>query len=186
MIEHTLIPHPSQTPASSAPRVVVQVLREGLNLHFHIDLEEGLALPPSGLQGQADGLWQHTCFECFVGLSGERAYDEFNFSPSVPHGQWAHYRFSDERERLALSNSSLLSPQTQLNASGLHLRVQLPWSVLPRSGLAWDLGLNTVTESIDGRITHWGIRHDLAHADFHHRASWLRIAPAGTSPSKPT
>jgi hypothetical protein len=182
IIEHTLLPYPTQTPASSPPKVVVGLTQKGLGLHFHIEQPQGLRLPAPDLQGSADKLWQHTCFECFVGQSGAAAYDEFNLAPSVPHGQWAHYRFSDVRQRQALDTPVHLAPQTLLDASGLHLRVWLPWSVLPKQAPAWDIGLSCVTESIDGHITHWAIRHDCAQADFHHRASWLRIAPAWTTP----
>ena len=35
---------------------------------------------------RTDGLWQHTCFEAFVGTEGNSAYREFNFAPSA---DWA-------------------------------------------------------------------------------------------------
>ena len=179
----TLLPHPSQTPTACAPTVVVRPTAEGLDLHFAIAQPHDLRLPESGLQGAADGLWQHTCFECFVGLTGHSAYTEFNFSPSLPIGQWACYPFSRERERQDTGAPLSLNPTTEIDDSGLHLRVQLPWSILPAPDQAWDLGLSTVTESSAGRITHWAVRHDRAQADFHHRASWLRIAPPWPSPT---
>ena len=97
--ELALCPHPSQHSNVPAPRVTLSAHAHGLSLVFALPDVRGLALPASGLRGAADGLWQHTCFECFVGVTGERAYAEFNASPSLPEGQWAHYRFSDERQR---------------------------------------------------------------------------------------
>jgi hypothetical protein len=163
--------------------VVVRPTAEGLELHFAIAETHDLRLPESGLQGAADGLWQHTCFECFVGLTGHSAYTEFNFSPSLPTGQWACYPFSRERERQDTDAPLSLKPHSERDANGLHLRVQLPWSILPAPEQAWDLGLSTVTESQDGRITHWALRHDRAQADFHHRASWMRIAAPWPNPT---
>ncbi len=179
----TLLPHPSQTPTACAPTVVVRPTAQGLGLHFAIAETDDLRLPESGLQGLADGLWQHTCFECFVGLTGHSAYTEFNFSPSWPLGQWACYHFSRERERQDGPAPLNLMLQTHWDALGLHLRAQLPWSLLPDPQQPWDLGLSTVTEASDGTITHWAVRHDRAQADFHHRASWLRIAPPWPSPT---
>ncbi len=179
----TLLPHPSQTPTACAPTVVVRSAAEGLDLHFAIAQPQDLRLPEHGLQGVADGLWQHTCFECFVGLSGHSAYTEFNFSPSLPTGQWTCYHFSHERVRQDTGVPLSLKPRTEQGASGLHLRVQLPWSLLPAPQQAWDLGLSTVTESQDGQITHWALRHDRAQADFHHRASWMRIAAPWPNPT---
>jgi hypothetical protein len=55
-----------------------------------------LRIPAPQTPGSADGLWEHTCFEAFVGVAGETAYHEFNFSPS---GEWAAYAFSGYRQR---------------------------------------------------------------------------------------
>lgn len=44
---------------------------------------------------RADGLWQSTCFELFLGSPAETGYIEFNFSPS---GAWNCYEFSDYRQ----------------------------------------------------------------------------------------
>lgn len=181
--ELALCPHPSQHSNVPAPRVTLSAHAHGLSLVFALPDVRGLALPASGLRGEADGLWQHTCFECFVGVAGERTYAEFNASPSLPEGQWAHYRFSDERQRDPQPSTTALHPRSQIEGHGLRLSLDLPWSVLPDPQQPWDLGLSTVTESQDGQITHWALRHDRAQADFHHRASWMRIAAPWPNPT---
>jgi hypothetical protein len=183
LLELALCPHPSQRTHLPAPRVTLSARASGLHLVFALPDVRNLALPAPGLRGATDGLWQHTCFECFVGAAGERAYSEFNASPSLPEGQWAHYRFSDERQRAPETSATALHPHSQIEDHGLRLSLDLPWSVLPNPQQPWDLGLSTVTESQDGQITHWALRHDRAQADFHHRASWLRIAPPWPSPT---
>src|SRR5215468_2832476 len=45
-----------------------------------------LRIPPRGEPHRTDRLWEHTCFEAFVGVTGKSEYCEFNFSPS---GEWA-------------------------------------------------------------------------------------------------
>ena len=64
----------------------------GLRLRYFLDGDvNGIVLPATVAPRQADGLWQHTCFEAFIGGQGSRAYCEFNFSPST---EWAAYGFS--------------------------------------------------------------------------------------------
>jgi len=55
-----------------------------------------LLIPEPGTPECTDGLWEHSCFEAFVGVVGDAAYREFNFSPS---GQWASYAFANYRQR---------------------------------------------------------------------------------------
>lgn len=133
----------------------------------------GLRLPPPQASGPADGLWQHSCFEAFLGLAGEAAYREFNFSPS---GQWAAYRFSGERVREP-SAAPPVKPDLDLQttADGLSLRVWLPLQALPpvEPGRPWDLGLTAVVETTDGQLSYWALQHPGERPDFHHRGGWL-------------
>jgi hypothetical protein len=54
-----------------------------------------LRLPEPAAPERADGLWRTTCFELFLRRPDEKAYIEFNFSPS---GRWAAYAFDDYRK----------------------------------------------------------------------------------------
>src|SRR5262245_25400551 len=58
-----------------------------------------LRIPSPRLPTKVDGLWRHTCFEAFVSVPGDSAYQEFNFSPS---GEWAGYHFREYRDRSTL------------------------------------------------------------------------------------
>ena len=54
-----------------------------------------IRVPPWRTPRRADRLWEHSCFEAFVGELGKPEYYEFNFSPSR---EWAAYRFRDYRD----------------------------------------------------------------------------------------
>ena len=131
-----------------------------------------LSVPAPATPGAADGLWQHTCFEAFVAVPGEPAYREFNFSPS---GQWAAYRFFDERVRDATAETAQLpvTPQMDLavQAHALVLQVWLPSSALPPTlpGEALQLGLSAVLEDQRGQLSYWALQHPAERPDFHHR-----------------
>ena len=151
----------------------------GLLLQYELQGDvRRLRLPAPVPPGPADGLWQHSCFEAFVGAAGDPAYREFNFSPS---GQWAAYRFHDQRQRdlAAESAASTLEPDIERNATdtGLSLRAWLPLRALPvpQPGQAWDLGLSAVIETLDGHLSYWALRHPGERPDFHHRGGWQTL-----------
>lgn len=152
---------------------------KGLQLRFELQGDvQRIRLPEPTRPGPADGLWQHTCFEAFIGVAGEAAYREYNFSPS---NQWAAYRFSNQRQRdtAAESRASPVEPVVNLVVAGrlLCLNAWLPLSALPpvQPGQAWDLGLSAVIETVDGQISYWALCHPDARPDFHHRGGWQRL-----------
>ena len=73
----TLTRHP-QSGSEAARRVSVRVRRDpggSLALTYLIDGDLArLRLPPPRLSRVADGLWQHTCCECFLAVQGVRGY----------------------------------------------------------------------------------------------------------------
>ena len=151
----------------------------GLLLQYELQGDvRRLRLPAPVSPGPADGLWQHSCFEAFVGVAGDPAYREFNFSPS---GQWAAYRFHDQRQRdlAAEAAAGPLEPDIEQNATdaGLSLRAWLPLRALPdsRADRPWDLGLSAVIETLDGQLSYWALHHPGERPDFHHRGGWQTL-----------
>lgn len=64
-----------------------------LRLNFHLPL--GMeSRDCCELVERADGLWERTCFECFISY-GDGSYDEWNFSLT---GQWQNYFFDSYRD----------------------------------------------------------------------------------------
>jgi len=170
--------HPA-TPASLTLDLSVSVawMPEGLQLMYTLTGDTAaLRIPPIAQPGPADGLWQHTCFEAFMAVEGEAAYTEFNFSPS---GQWATYRFADERQRDTTAVPDLPAPAMQLAVTPtlLTLDVRLPRAALPSSAQHLALALCAVIEEHDGRLSYWALQHPQARPDFHHPAGrTLRLA----------
>ena len=140
-----------------------------------------LRIPPPESEGQCDGLWEHTCFEAFIGIAGASAYREFNFSPS---GQWAAYAFSSYRQPEKMDRMSL-APQitTRLTAGHLNLLALVSKDALPTgAGPTYlQVGLSAIIESsdtLDGSRSYWALQHPTAHPDFHHRDSFTFEIPA--------
>jgi len=117
---------------------------------------------------RADGLWEHTCFEAFVGVPGERGYYEFNFSPTLA---WAAYEFADYRAGMV--------PATLSQAPGLHVhraadRLELTATLhlrgLPAlcSAPVLRLALAAVVEDQRGELSYWALEHPPGRPDFHH------------------
>src|SRR5574342_158376 len=69
-----------------------------LNVRYELrgDLSK-LAVPARvEVPGRKDCLWEGTCLELFLGVSGSGDYWEFNLSPA---GHWNVFRFADRKER---------------------------------------------------------------------------------------
>src|SRR5262245_12928132 len=93
---HPLLPHPA-SPAGPARELRVSVRRDADTLLLQYRLEgdlDSVLLPQQVMPRRADNLWQHTCFEVFVGGTSLASYREYNFSPS---GAWAIYDFDGYR-----------------------------------------------------------------------------------------
>ena len=171
---------PPATPCGEPLRLQVRLAAAGsedgpgLVLHYALSGDvSALRLPAPTTPGPADGLWQNSCFEAFIGASGDTAYREFNFSPS---GQWAAYRFSSERVRDPASETRIDPVMNwQSSSDGLSLQVWLPLHALPpvHPERSWDLGLSAVIQTTDGQLSYWALRHPGARPDFHHRGGWL-------------
>ncbi len=136
---------------------------------------EGLRIPVAGSLLPADRLWAHSCCELFLARDGERAYREYNFSPS---GQWAGYGFRDYRERIG--GLSLPAPEMRWrqDARCLSLDVDLPMAALPPGDGELCLALTMVLQLADGSLSYWALQHPPGRPDFHHRAGFaLRPGP---------
>ncbi len=190
---HPLVCHPAN-PCALPLRIAVGLAMAardgtpGLQLHYTLQGDTTrLRLPPPAEPGPADGLWQHTCFEAFVGTGGDSAYREFNFAPS---GQWAAYRFSAERQRDTAAETAHgpVRPviEAHTRADGLQLIAWLPMSALPNAqpGQTLLVGLTAVIETTDGALSYWALQHPAERPDFHHRGGWRALPdiPALLSP----
>jgi hypothetical protein len=160
--------------------VTVNVTSAGLQLAYTVvgNCAELRIPPPVHAPGPADGLWRHTCLEAFVAVEGDKAYREFNFSPS---GQWAIYSFASERVRISLDLEvdAAMQPSIQrhLSIEQLTLTARLPWSALPPCGTVLCIALSAIMEEANGQLSYWALQHPCERPDFHHPAGRaLRLA----------
>jgi len=165
-MRHALIPHP-RSPCEAVTSLEVEVAREGDGLILRYLLSgdvDRLAIPAPAAPARVDGLWNHTCFEAFVGGDGDGdgdGYLEFNFAPS---SEWAAYRFDGYRLGMApLTGIAAPRIATTTMAGALEVRVAL---ALPAGAVR--LGLTAVIEAVGGRTSYWALRHPADLPDFHH------------------
>ncbi len=127
-----------------------------------------IRLPDPGATRPGSRLWEHTCFELFVGREGEQAYYELNLAPS---SEWAIYAFSEYRNPAGVPRE-IPPPEISVRKSDdlveLDARVSLlelfPSSEPPRLRIA----LSAVIETSAGRHSYWALRHPRDRPDFHH------------------
>ncbi|HXZ68072.1 MAG TPA: DOMON-like domain-containing protein, partial [Alphaproteobacteria bacterium] len=132
-----------------------------------------LRLPAAAAPARADNLWQHTCFEVFIGSASTPVYYEFNFSPST---EWAAYSFSHYRE--GMRNLEIAAPiiEARSAATRCELSVALDATNLPK-GL-WRVAISAVIEELNGHKTYWALAHAAAKPDFHNIDSFIFELPA--------
>ena len=134
---------------------------------LHADMAQVRIPEPRG-GSPVDGLWQHTCFEAFVGVPGADPYYEFNFSPG---GDWAGYRFGAYREG---AGAAAVAPAPHLqvyrNAERLELSATVHIGALAEIAEAplLRVALTAVVEDAAGDLSYWSLRHAPGKPDFHH------------------
>lgn len=172
-----LAPHPD-TPCAAVRAITLDYERPTpalLTLHYRLDGElAALRIPEPRSPVRADGLWQHTCVEAFIGLSGGRSYWEYNFSPS---GAWAAYQFSDYREGMAplmKGAAPVISARETPESLALSVAVDLSW-ISRATAAELVLGAAAVIETRERVLSYWALEHPAGKPDFHQAES--RIVP---------
>ena len=126
-----------------------------------------LSIPaPSAAPRRADGLWQDTCFELFLGEPGGPVYREANLSPS---GDWNVYRFAGYRLDGASDPAVTTLPfVVARDATRLTLDLALPVAASPL-----EIGVTAIIRDQAGAISHWALAHAGDRPDFHLRESFI-------------
>lgn len=158
----------------------VQRIPDGaLSLAFALDgMLDRLRIPPPGPPRPAERLWEHTCFEAFVGLKDSPAYHEFNLAPSR---EWAVYAFRRYREGMAREPDQAPAITVQRTTHRLELGATLHLDRLPGSlaSAPVRLALSAVIEDEQGERSYWALRHPPGRPDFHHPAAFaLELGPS--------
>jgi hypothetical protein len=138
-----------------------------------------LRIPLEQSARETDELWQHTCFELFIGAQNDAEYYEFNFSPS---GEWSVYEFRKYRDGGPIHIDGLdpkIAVQRSTDALELSAKVRLNRLPGTHPDVYLSLGLATVIEDRDGSLSYWALKHPPGNPDFHHADNFtLQIEPA--------
>lgn len=177
-----LVPHPD-FPSHAIRSITVGVQRGeafgDLNLTYCVvGAMDAVLWPLPGREGRADRLWEHSCFEAFIGPVGEAGYNELNLATS---GQWAVYAFDGYRAGM----TAIEGPVAALSVSSDPERVRFSASIdLPAlsRGREWDLGLSAIIEAKDGSKSYWALAHAPGPPDFHNRDCFTARLAAPTGP----
>jgi hypothetical protein len=141
-----LVPHPEMQKrgVDSIEVAVVRTAPDTLTLRFHLSgaIDE-ILIPSAESPQRTDGLWQHTCFEAFIGEAHGTAYHELNLSPST---EWAAYRFDGYRSGMAIA---LADPGISFRSEGDTLELSAVVHNLSAEA-PWNIGLSAVIEAKDG------------------------------------
>ena len=116
-------------------------------------------------------LWEHTCFEFFLGIKDSTKYWEFNLSPA---GHWNVFYFADYRQDIAEEMAFDALPfqiKQQSNLLQLNLEFNLDRIISPQQNL--EIGMTTVVEDQEQTLSYWALSHPAKEADFHRRDSFL-------------
>jgi hypothetical protein len=116
-------------------------------------------------------LWEHTCFEFFLGVPGAREYWEFNLAPS---GDWNVFHLDDYRQGLRdeLAFTSL-PVKIDLRANLLSLRLEFDLSKIISIAQKIEVSIAAVIEPMHYEISYWAVNHSGSAADFHRRDSFI-------------
>lgn len=135
-----------------------------LTIAYHVTDPKARILWPTPAQGRTDGLWQHTCFEAFIGSTSGPAYAEFNLAPS---GAWAAYAFDDYRAGM---RDLPVSSNPQMAGEGADWTATIPLAGLDAllGPAPWRLAITAVIEATDEARSYWSLAHPPGKPDFHH------------------
>ena len=114
-----------------------------------------------------NGLWNATCCELFVGISGEPNYWEYNLSPSH---DWAVFSFTGYRQNktddLSISKLDITTKIDKNNEFELKTILALPEMLMSHT---LDIGVSSVVQDKSGNIHYYALTHPGKQADFHDR-----------------
>jgi hypothetical protein len=161
-----LIPFPDRPHPEIAITGECHIQQQQLTLSYRVygDLQS-IVMPAQTIAGQANELWKHTCFECFLQLANQKHYIELNFSPN---GQWAIYAFDDYRiPAQSYDAISLVSMQTDKLNDEYLLEVVIDFNQLAIK----NIGLSAVVEA--DKLSYWALIHKQDEPDFHCQESFI-------------
>ena len=174
-VEFNLIPFDSSNiPKNCSISVFCSLDLQYLNISFLLKYPLANLIIPGFASAKAarkNNLWEHTCFEIFIGEKEKEQYREFNLSPS---GAWNVYRFSGYREGMAEEAyiQALPSYVKILSDHDFRLDVTVDLNSIEISH-DFEIGFSAVLERKDMSKNYWALRHPKNTPDFHAKEGWV-------------
>ncbi len=148
---------------------ISSMVGRSLQLKFSILGNLGaLDIPDVDRVERADELWQHTCFEAFIGLANGPDYLEFNFSPTH---QWAAYRFDTYRAGMRIDENlrdPVLRSDRSPNQFNFYVQLDLSGVTPFCESVSLRIGVAAILEDTHGQMSYWALQHPPGKPDFHH------------------
>jgi hypothetical protein len=145
----------------------------GLRISYELTgSPDDVVLPsPVASPSRRDGLWQTTCFEFFIAVSGSPQYREVNLSPS---GDWNVYVFTDYRHEMREETSVTVLPFTvRRQAEQYRLELDFPLAKLIAPEQSVDIAVSAVLSGRNNQQGFYALTHCGPRPDFHQRNSFL-------------
>ena len=127
---------------------------------------ESINMPqPQTSPVRRDGLWQASCFECFVQGVGREDYNELNLSSN---GDWNVYQFTKYRTGMiqeptidTIDSTVSVAPDKVV----IHYSVPLPGSLEMTSSV--QVGISCILLHRPNAMSYWSLIHPGQKPDFH-------------------
>ena len=170
----TLRPFPGTGPCFPL-EITGSIARRGHTLTLRYELRGKLAAVvlagPAENPARRQGLWEETCFECFLAPKNLAHYWELNLSPA---GHWNIYAFQGYRQGMEEEQTFTSLPFTvKRDVASLLLTLNLNLSGLNPADRALEAAISAVIQGQDGEMTYWALTHLGPHPDFHRRDSFI-------------
>jgi hypothetical protein len=119
-------------------------------------------------------LWEHTCFEFFIGASDNDGYYEYNQSPA---GHWNSFSFSGVRTDMAETDvlRSIACATARLDERTASITAEVRFR--PPGAGPYRVGVSAVIEAVSGRYHYFALAHGGGRPDFHHRDNHSLVVP---------
>ena len=170
MTNFSLIPFNSNTAPAIAIEGDIERNSDCLKIEYRLEGVSQIIVPEQNdLPTRRYDLWEHTCFEFFLGLKDSTIYWEFNLSPAK---DWNVFHFPNYRRNIAEEmafNTLPFEVLLQDDSLLLNLEVRLD-KIISESDL--EVGITTVVED-EQQLSYWALTHPAKQADFHDRDSFI-------------
>lgn len=160
--------HPFPGLDSGGITIQGDIERTGQVLAFSFLLQgkvDDLILPPATGANRRDNLWQATCLELFWAEESSENYWELNLAPS---GGWNVYTFTGYRTGMR-QEERVAEPliTTERTPATFALTAELGITQLHAQDAPLRIGVSTVLQHRDSRLSYWSLAHPAEKPDFH-------------------